>query len=204
MRLESAGAVSVRGGFGVPMILLGLSLLAGCATPYVDGRFALQGGRYAEAARHFQEALARDPDRLDALMGLGIARYKEGKLEEAVTALTRVVARQPNSETTRLYLALGYLRKGQIAEAEDNLTRLIGLAPHPRLAAQADRALTLIRQQSPVTEEVRDLVAAGLEAEADRARDGRDARFARAGALLGTCCNMFGFDVVPAVPSRAR
>ena len=148
---EPAGGVSVRGGFGVPAILLGLSLLAGCATPYADGRLALQAGRYPEAARNFQDALARDPDRLDALMGLGIARYKEGKLDEAAAALTRVVARLPNSETTRLYLALSYLRKGQIAEAEDNLTRLIELAPHPRLAAQADRALRLMRQQSALT-----------------------------------------------------
>ncbi len=194
----------MRRSFAVPAILLGFSLLTGCATPYIDGRLALREGRYAEAERHFQDALTRDPDRLDALVGLGIARYREGRLDEAVADLSRVVATQPNSETTRLYLALGYLRRGQTAQAEDNLARLIELAPHPRLAAQADRALRVMRQPSPLEDEARNLLAAGLEAEADRARDAGDERFARAGALLGTCCNMFGFDVVPAVPSRGR
>jgi tetratricopeptide (TPR) repeat protein len=192
--------VSVRRGCGV----LGLVLLAGCATPYADGRVALQAGRSADAARHFEDALARDPDRLDALLGLGIARYKEGKLAEAVAPLARVVARQPSSETTHLYLALAYLRGGQIPDAEAALTRLLALAPRPRLARQADRALALIRQKPAPTEEARNLLAASLEAEADAARDAQDDRFVRAGALLGTCCNMFGFDAVPTVPHRAR
>ncbi len=192
--------MSVRRGFGV----LGFVLLAGCATPYADGRVALRAGRYADAARHFEDALARDPDRLDALMGLGIARYKEGKLAEAVTDLARVVARQPSSETAHLYLALAYLRGGRIPDAEATLTRLLALAPQPRLAGQATRALALIRQEPAPTEEARNLLAAGLEAEADAARDAQDERFVRAGALLGTCCNMFGFDVAPAVPPRAR
>ena len=192
--------MSVRRGCSV----LGLVLLAGCATPYADGRVALQAGRYADAARHFEDALARDPDRLDALMGLGIARYKEGKLAEAVADLARVVARQPSSETAHLYLALAYLRGGRIPDAEATLTRLLALAPQPRLAGQATRALALIRQEPAPTEEARNLLAAGLEAEADAARDAQDERFVRAGALLGTCCNVFGFDVVPAVPPRAR
>ncbi len=192
--------MSVRLGCGV----LGLVLLAGCATPYADGRVALQVGRYADAARHFEDALARDPDRLDALMGLGIARYKEGKLAEAVADLARVVARQPSSETAHLYLALAYLRGGQIPDAEAALTRLLALAPRPRLARSAARALGLIRQKPEPTEEARTLLAAGLEAEADAARDAQDDRFVRAGALLGTCCNMFGFDGVPPVPPRAR
>ena len=192
--------MSIQRGCGV----LGLVLLAGCATPYADGRVALQAGRYADAARHFEDALARDPDRLDALMGLGIARYREGKLAEAVADLSRVVTRQPSSETAHLYLALAYLRGGRIPDAEATLTRLLALAPQPRLAGQATRALALIRQEPAPTEEARNLLAAGLEAEADAARDAQDERFVRAGALLGTCCNVFGFDVVPAVPPRAR
>jgi len=192
--------VSVRRGCGV----LGLVLLAGCATPYADGRVALQARRYAEAARHFEDALARDPDRLDALLGLGTARYREGELAEAVAALARVVAREPSSETAHLYLALAYLRGGQLPDAEASLTRLLALAPRPRLAGQASQALALIRQQSPPTEEARIRLAEGLEAAADVARDAEDDRFVRAGALLGTCCNLFGFDVVPAVPPRAR
>jgi tetratricopeptide (TPR) repeat protein len=192
--------VSVRRGCG----LLGLVLLAGCATPYADGRVALEAGRYADAARHFEAALARDPNRLDALLGLGIARYREGKLAAAVADLARVVARQPSSETAHLYLALADLRAGRIPDAEATLTRLLALAPRPRLAGQATRALARIRQEPTPTEEARNLLAADLEAEADAARDARDERFVRAGALLGTCCNVFGFDAVPAGRPRTR
>ena len=190
----------MRCGIALQTIWLGLGLLAGCATPYVDGLSALRRGQYAEAARDFQDALARDPDRLDALLGRGIARYKEGRLDEAMADLARVVAARPASETARVYLALGHLRRGQIVEAQDQLTALIQVTPHPRLTIEADRALRLIRQPAPLTDEVRNLVAARLEAEAGMALDPADANLARGGVLLGTCCNMFGFDVVPTVP----
>ena len=66
-------------------------LLAGCATPYVQGRAALSEGRYDEAAGHFREVLTADPARTDALTGLGIALYKQGALDPAVDALRRAV-----------------------------------------------------------------------------------------------------------------
>ena len=86
-------------------LIVSASILAGCATPYLQGRTALQQGRYDEAAR-----------RLDALAGLGVARYKLGAFDEAVDTLHRVVTHAPK--------------------------------PHPRLAAQIERALRVIRVKS--------------------------------------------------------
>src|SRR5438128_8325196 len=125
--------------------LLAVALLAGCATPYGRARTALAEGRYEEAASGFEEIPTRRPDRVDALVGLGKARYKRGAFDDATTALTRAVALAPKSETAHLYLGLSHIRKGEDGPAEEHLKALLGLAPHPRLAAQTNRALELMR-----------------------------------------------------------
>ncbi len=183
-------------------ILLGSVLFIGCATPYIRGQSALSDGRYGEAAAHFQDVLAHDPDRLDALVGLGISRYKAGRLDEAVDDLSRALVGQPDSKTARLYLALGFLRRGDDRLAEAALVRLRELEPHPRLAAQIDRALRLIQQQRPLTEELRDFIAASLEDEADWVRELREGRIARAGAFVGSPGNFWGVE--PFVGHRTR
>src|SRR5256885_1974785 len=126
--------------------LLAAALLAGCATPYGRARTALAEERYEEAASGFEEILTRHPDRLDALIGLGKARYKLGTFDDAITALTRAAARAPKSETAHLYLGLSHLRKGEDGPAEEHLKTLLALGPHPRLAAQTSGVLELRRR----------------------------------------------------------
>ena len=154
--------------------LLAVALLAGCATPYGRARTALAEGRYEEAASGFEEILTRHPDRLDALVGLGKARYKLGAFDDAITALTRAAAQAPQSETARLYLGLSYLQKGEDGPAEEHFKTLLGLAPHPRLAAQTNRALEVMRSDH-LAKDVRAFIAASLEDEADWARELRQA-----------------------------
>ena len=72
--------------------------------------------------------------------------------------------------------------------------KLRELKPHPRLTEQIDRTLRLTRQ--PLTEELRDFIAASLEDEADSARAVREARIARAGALVGSPGNFLGGEPV--------
>ncbi len=126
-------------------ILLAVPLLTGCAAPYGKARTALAEGRYEEATSRFEEILARDQDRLDALVGLGKARYKLGAFDDAIAVLARAAAQAPKSETARLYLGLSYLQKGEDGPAEEHLKALLGLALHPRLAAQTNRALEVMR-----------------------------------------------------------
>ena len=158
--------------------LLALLALAGCATPYAQGRSALRQERYDAAASHFSETLARDPGRLDARAGLGIARYKLGAFDEAETALRQVLAEAPKHAEARLYLALAYLQKGQSSAADEQLTAFLALDPHPRIAAQIDRALKVIRA-GPLSDEVKRFVAASLEDEAQWEREVREAERAR-------------------------
>lgn len=153
------------------------ALLAGCATPYVQGRAALSEGRYGEAAGRFQEVLAADPARTDALTGLGIALYKQGALDPAVDALRRAVAAAPRSCEARLYLGLGHLRRAEDRAAEAELTALRALKLHERITAQLDRALRVLRLAG-LADEVRAFVAASLEDELEWEREVREARWA--------------------------
>lgn len=154
-------------------------MLAGCATPYGLGRAALREGRYDEAASHFQEILAGDPTRLDALGGLGISRYKLGVFDEAIDALRRVVERSPRRQEPRLYLGLSYLRKREIGLAEEQLRALADLKPHPRLAAQIDGVLQVLRVEHPLSDELAGFLAVSLEHELEWEREVREARLAQ-------------------------
>ena len=75
------------------VLALAALALAGCASGYGDGRRALRQGRYVDAATQFEEVLARNPDRVDALVGLGVAKYKAGEFDEAIPPLDRAVLR---------------------------------------------------------------------------------------------------------------
>ncbi len=165
-------------------LVLAALAVAGCASASNDARRALSQGRYADAATHFEDVLARDPDRVEALVGLGIAKYKAGAFDEAIAPLDRAVARQPKLSTARLYLALAHLRKGEYGPVEQNLAEVMTQQAGTRLAAQADRALRLLRGSDPITDDMRTFVAASLEDEAELERKAADAeRAARAAEM---------------------
>src|SRR5687767_12385993 len=135
--------------------------LTGCATAFGRGQAALHEGRPDDAARYFGEALAADPGRLDARVGLGIASFRLRAWSAAVAALDDVVAEQPRRADARLYLGLARLMHGKVDEAREELVALRGLPIHPRIAAQLDRVLPLLVAGLDPT--VRDLVAADLD-----------------------------------------
>jgi len=144
--------------------------LAGCATPYGQGLVAARQGRYAEASVLYEEALARNPDRLDAIVQLGIVRYKLGALDGAIELLERARTRAPAEPSVRLFLALAYLRKNELPQTDEHLTTFIGLKPDRRVAAQAERTIAMIRS-GPLSEETRAFAASSLENAADLAAE---------------------------------
>lgn len=162
-------------------LVLALSVLTACTTTFGQGLAAAREGRYADASRAFERVLAEDPDRFDALVGLGIARYKLGSFDEALAPLERATARAPRDATVRLYLGLSHLQKGEVAPAEEHLAAFADLAADRRIAAQAQRALRLMRGD-PLDSETRAFVAASLDDEAELLRELSEARRALANA----------------------
>jgi tetratricopeptide (TPR) repeat protein len=159
-------------------LLAGLAwLLTGCATAYRSGEVALQEGRYEDAAARFGEALADRPDRPEALLGLGLAQYRLGSFDAAVASLERAVRVAPDRADVRLYLALGYLALGSQDLAAGQLAVLLGQDIHPRIAAQAGRALGLLRGEA-LSPEIRDFVRQSLDDEARWYQDVQEARLA--------------------------
>jgi tetratricopeptide (TPR) repeat protein len=144
------------------MLLAALALLAGCATSTRQGHAALGSGRYDEAARHFEDAIAGEqPGRPVDLIGLGIARYKLGQLDEAWRALTEAATQAPEAPTPQLYLALVAIRRADDAGADAHLARHLAIGAPARLAVQLERTREVLR--TPVTPPMRDYVAASLE-----------------------------------------
>jgi tetratricopeptide (TPR) repeat protein len=160
-------AIHWRGLAGVALVVL---TLAGCATSYRQGLAAARQGRYAEASVLYEEALARNPDRLDAIVQLGIVRYKLGALDGAIELLERARTRAPAEPSVRLFLALAYLGKNDLPAADEQLTTYVGLKPDRRVAAQAERTIAMIRS-GPLSEETRAFAAASLENAAELAEE---------------------------------
>lgn len=168
-----------------PFLLIGVAALtAGCATAYSSGSAALRQGHYVEAVERFEEALARDPDRIEALIGLGLARYKLGAMDEAAQALTRAVGRAPGHLTARVYLGLVHLQRAEDGPAEEHLGEAAKLTAGTRTAAQIDRALRVLRGRDLLSSDLRTFIAASIENDVELEREVRQTQAALRDAEL--------------------
>jgi tetratricopeptide (TPR) repeat protein len=167
------------------LALLGLVtlLVAGCASSTSAGRVALNQGRPDQAAVRFEEALAENPDNVDALVGLGVARYRLGDHPSAIANLEQAVSKQPDQAVARLYLALAYLHRGDDAAAVGQLAALQALPLHPRFAVHVARTVDLLRGPR-LPDPIRAYVAADLEDAAGWAREVAELRQAVVQAQL--------------------
>jgi tetratricopeptide (TPR) repeat protein len=170
-----------RRGLGLVLVL---AMLAGCATTQTAaGTSALREGRPVEAAEHFKEALADDPTRVDAKIGLGISRYRLAAYAEATALLTDALTQAPGQPAALLYLALSSLRQREDAKAHEELTALRALPLEPRLAAQVDQTLALLHAGG-ITDAIRTYIAASLDYAFEWTREVAETRVALRNAQL--------------------
>ena len=136
-------------------------ILTGCASATRDGQVALLYGDNATAAASFENALAKNPNSVTALVGLGIARYRLGAFVEADRALNDALARSPDLPVAHLYLGLSALRRGQDDAADAEFVRFGSFGMSPRLTAYIDRTMSLLHTV-PANDELRAYMADGI------------------------------------------
>jgi len=154
--------------------------ISGCAATVGLGKTALRDGRYAEAASKFETVSKERPERTDALVGLGIARYGQRIYGEAVAYLSQAVSRDSKRADAQLYLGLSYLEQGDEGASAEHLRAFCGLTQSARVAGQVDDALQLMRTEHPVSPQSRHFVATSLESAMKAEQELHDARSAYA------------------------
>ena len=70
-----------------------------------------------------------------------------------------------------------HLRQGYIGAVDEHLGALVAQRPGTRLAAQADRALRVLRGPDPLSDDMRAFIAASLEDEAEMEQQVHEARW---------------------------
>ncbi len=85
------------------------------------GQLYFKRGRFREALKDFEEALARDPSQLEALTAYATTLYRLNRLSEAENYFREVLKKAPNNSTAHYYLAQIALHRGDKRRAEEHL-----------------------------------------------------------------------------------
>jgi predicted O-linked N-acetylglucosamine transferase (SPINDLY family) len=88
-----------------------------------------RAGRLREAETAYLSILARDPDHVEAIHGLGALALQTGRSAEALPLLSRSAALRPASMPYASNLGMAYLALKRYPEAEAEFRRAIDLAP---------------------------------------------------------------------------
>jgi len=108
----------------------------------VIGRAQLQQQRFDAAKKSFEQALALDPEKSEAWLGLGFLAEREGRVEEARQIYERVLALPLFSPEAPWRLAALHVESGRLAEAR----ALLAQVPQAELRLP-DAALRLARAE---------------------------------------------------------
>ncbi len=109
-----------------------------------DSLFA-DGEKLRLAIGYFEQVLAADPNKVEALIGLGNARLIEGRYEDGVALLERAVELNPMPEAL-FTLGRAYAFLGRAEEARQMLERFLETDPPATWAAQARDLLRQLGQ----------------------------------------------------------
>ncbi len=85
---------------------------------YHEALDLVASGDSSAAASSFREALALDPDLLDAMHGLIRALQDAADYDQAIAVATELIARDPNDPLAHTSLSILYQHKGMVPEAE--------------------------------------------------------------------------------------
>jgi tetratricopeptide (TPR) repeat protein len=121
------------------------------------GEIALRQSAFADAEAYFLSAAALNPSYLEALHGLGFARYSQMRLSDATGPIDKMLGLDPTNLPARLLraaisaqcgeneLAL-LLYRGIVGERSDLLPAWLGLGHSERILGNVEAAVTAYRQ----------------------------------------------------------
>src|SRR2546428_155745 len=114
---------------------------------FFAGRAFIERGDYAQAVPELQRALAIDPEAAYAYNALGLALWKQNRLQEALQPLQRSIQLAPNWTYPRDTLALIYVEQRQYSTAEQAFQASIQINAQDSAAYHGLGQLYLLQSQ---------------------------------------------------------
>jgi tetratricopeptide (TPR) repeat protein len=104
---------------------------------YKQGTAHKNVGEYDQAMSEFRYVLEREPDHVDARVGLGLVYGFIGMFDESLIELRRAAETAPESVDVLLYLAKTCCMLGMYDEAREHFGKILELQPgHPEAKKQ--------------------------------------------------------------------
>jgi tetratricopeptide (TPR) repeat protein len=104
---------------------------------YLAGEAELLLEKWDDAAKDFGEVLAKKPDNVPALVGLGRAQTGKGSSDEAIVTLEKAVKLDAKDVAARRSLGEARLAKGDLEKAKTDLEAATKLDPKDPLSARS-------------------------------------------------------------------
>ena len=89
-----------------------------------------EDGQYSDAISHYEMAIDRNPDYIDALFNLGLLHHAEQRYESAAEVLEQANTKQPNSPQILNALGTAYKELSKAKEAELAFKQAIAVQPN--------------------------------------------------------------------------
>jgi Flp pilus assembly protein TadD len=105
------------------------------------GQAYLQEKRWPDAASWFRSSLGRNPQLIDAHLGLADALLAQNRTEEAVRAMEDAVKSSPNEPALLVALGEAYFRAGRFHDAQTRLEEAKAKDPTGKASQKADALL---------------------------------------------------------------
>jgi S1-C subfamily serine protease len=99
-------------------------------SPYRSGLDSLWLGNYDDAVGFFENAVNKNPKRVDAWVQVGYCKVKQGKTGEAIRAYRQALRLQPDSEDVHNKLGDAYYYAGNLREAIESYKEAARLRPN--------------------------------------------------------------------------
>jgi tetratricopeptide (TPR) repeat protein len=96
---------------------------------YKNGLNSLWLGNYDSALGHFENAVNRNPARVEAWIQVGFCKVKQGKNQDAIRAFEQALKLRPNSYEALNKLGDAYYYAGNYYKALDAYKRAVSLRP---------------------------------------------------------------------------